>query len=333
MRQRETRTFEDVVAVRSRVPLLVGLFGASSSGKTWSALELATGIQRVYGGDIHLADTDKGRGLHYADRFKYRYIPFNPPHESRAFVDLIHHYAAKGGVLIIDHMSAEHDGEGGMIETQKEVALERAGGDERRAKKMTAVAWGEAKSLHHELVRELQQTVTPIIICWRAKDKNDWSDQAGPKPLGMMPVGSKDLVFEMTQTFYLPPGARGMPDLSPTERGEILMVKTPEQFTGLVRKGEILTRDHGEAMARWAMGDVVRPPSAMFEGLRAAIELAGTVAEVVAAWPSVADAVKAKTITRAEGEQLKALGATRKATLAKPPSDPPPDRSPSADAG
>jgi ABC-type sulfate/molybdate transport systems ATPase subunit len=44
------RTFRREPAVRASVPLLVALIGPSGSGKTFSALRLATGIQRVQEG-------------------------------------------------------------------------------------------------------------------------------------------------------------------------------------------------------------------------------------------------------------------------------------------
>jgi len=58
------RTFEDKVATRAQVPLLIGLVGASGSGKTMSALRLATGIQRVSGGEIYYLDTEARRSLY-----------------------------------------------------------------------------------------------------------------------------------------------------------------------------------------------------------------------------------------------------------------------------
>ncbi len=43
------RTFTLKPAVRTQVPLLLGIVGASSSGKTYSALRLATGMAKVFG--------------------------------------------------------------------------------------------------------------------------------------------------------------------------------------------------------------------------------------------------------------------------------------------
>src|SRR6185369_3914657 len=153
---RKRRVFDDVPAVRERVPLLIGIDGCSSSGKTFSALRLATGIQRLYGGDIRLIDADHGRGLHYADRFAYRRIPFDPPFGSLDFLDAIQQAIAKGGVVIVDHMSAEHDGEGGMLDTKEEAT---EGKNSRNA-----VGWKIAKGLHHQLVRAIQQIGTPVIL-------------------------------------------------------------------------------------------------------------------------------------------------------------------------
>jgi len=76
------RKFEDTPAARVQTPLLVGLVGPSGSGKTFSALRLATGIQRISGGDIYAIDTEARRMLHYADTFECRQPPLAAPFSS-----------------------------------------------------------------------------------------------------------------------------------------------------------------------------------------------------------------------------------------------------------
>lgn len=310
---RTPRVFEDVPAIRDRVPLLVGIDGCSSAGKTWSALRLATGMQRVYGGDIRLIDADHGRGKHYADVFRYRRVPFDPPFGSLDFLDAIQGQIAKGGIVIVDHMSAEHDGEGGLLDTQEEAKK----GKESR----NAVAWKIAKGFHHQLVRAIQQIGTPVILLWRAADKLDWKTGGEPKKLGMMPIGSKDIIFEMTVNIYLPPAARGVPNWTPTEVGERMMTKLPEQFRGLFRDGEPLCEEHGEAMARWAMGSAA--PS-RFEALRDAIGQADA-RSLEMLIPSLREAKERKTVSAAEHAALQKAYASRRDELAsaKPPSSPP----------
>jgi hypothetical protein len=315
---RQIRTFEDVPAVRERVPLLVGIDGCSSSGKTWSALRLATGMQRIYGGDIRLIDTDSGRGKHYTDYFKYRRVPFPPPFGSLDYLDAITATIAKGGIAIVDHMSAEHDGEGGMLDTQEEA---KNGKDSRNA-----VAWKIAKGFHHQLVRAIQQIGTPVILLWRAADKLDWKTGGEPKKLGMMPIGSKDLIFEMTVNAYLPPAAKGVPNWTPAETGEKMMTKLPEQFREIFKPGEALCERHGEAMARWAMGSALqeRPPAAPAgppaetpaTRIVALLNAATCEGDISAAEREYKAAVAAKEIRRSEGEQIRTLAAARREALA-----------------
>ena len=56
---------------------MVGLMGASGSGKTFSALRIATGIQRVTGGEVCVIDTESRRSLHYADDFRFMHMQFD----------------------------------------------------------------------------------------------------------------------------------------------------------------------------------------------------------------------------------------------------------------
>ena len=64
MADHKTRSFEIKPAARKAVPLNIGMWGPSGCGKTFSALRLATGIQKIYGGRIIMADTENGRGNH-----------------------------------------------------------------------------------------------------------------------------------------------------------------------------------------------------------------------------------------------------------------------------
>lgn len=278
---RQTRTFSDVdpSTITRPSPLSLGLFGYTGTGKTESALRLAHGMVKVTGGDIFFADTENGRGLHFKQMFpRMRYIDFPPPHNALDFADLIESYAERRGVLVIDQMTEEHEGEGGLLDTQEAA---KQGKDSR-----TALAWGIAKGQHKKLVRVFRRVIAniPIIVTWRAQDKLDWSNKnrdgrTEPKPLGEMPIGSKDLPFEMTATYLLPPGAKGMPCLAPESIGERMMTKIPRFLADVVKPGERFTEAHGEAFARWAMGAAADPTP---EELRERLEAAGTPEEVKA---------------------------------------------------
>src|SRR5262245_49677002 len=123
------RTFESKPAVREQTPLLLGLVGPSGTGKTFSALRLATGIQRVSGGDIFMIDTEAKRGLHYAERFKFQHLSFASPFSPLDYMAAVEHCVSKGArIVLIDSLSHEHEGPGGVLEMH-EAELNRLAGD------------------------------------------------------------------------------------------------------------------------------------------------------------------------------------------------------------
>jgi hypothetical protein len=84
----------------------------------------------VLGGDIYFIDTEARRALHYADRFKFQHVDFRAPFGPLDYIDAIQHCRDKGGrVIIIDSMTHEHDGEGGVM-WQSEDFLDKKCGDD-----------------------------------------------------------------------------------------------------------------------------------------------------------------------------------------------------------
>lgn len=263
MAERTARPFDDAPAEREQSPLLIGLAGASGSGKTFSALRLATGIVSVTGGEIYFIDTDNRRALHYADRFKFRHVGFNPPFSSLAYVDAIRHCVKKGaGAIIIDSMSHEHEGEGGMLSYQ-EAELDRMAGDDfRKRESMKMLAWAKPKAARRALIIEIQRLGIPTIFCFRAKE--------GVKPIkvngktevvqqGFSPIAGDEFVFEMTLNTLLLPGSKGVPTWTSEQPGEHRMIKLPVQFESLESVRAPLDEKLGENLAKWAKGGAPRP--------------------------------------------------------------------------
>lgn len=328
---RETSTFSDVdpMTIAQPAPLGIGVYGYGGAGKTETALRLAFGIQRVYGGDVFYADTESRKGLAYRKLFPFRYVDFRAPHNALRYIELIRTFAGRKGVLVIDTFTEEHDGEGGMIETQADAK----DGKESR----NAVAWALAKGQHKKLPRVLRQALQtmPVVGTWRAEDKTDWNhkDDRGrvtPIPKGEMPIGSRDIPFEMTLHFLMRAGAKGVPCLKPETYGEEIMTKIPRWFDGLFRPGEPITEDHGEALARWAMAEATPAEHPEVTRLGAAIDAAPDDAAVDAAGKEAAALVRARTLTKADLDKLSARARARRAALrgeaAAPASTVPPAR-------
>lgn len=254
-------------AVRQAAPLTVGLMGPSGGGKTFSALRLATGIQRVVGGDLGVIDTESRRALHYADRFKFRHLDFRAPFGSLDYLAAIQQMAAAGcRTVIVDSMSHEHEGPGGMLDYH-EAELERMAGDDYgKRERVKMLAWAKPKAARRALLNGMNQVEgVNLILCFRAKETaKPVKDDRGRTEVvqqGFMPIAGDEFVFDMTLCALLLPNAGGVPTWKSENPGERMMIKLPIQFRrGLEDNKSPLDEDLGERLARWAAGDAQAKP-------------------------------------------------------------------------
>jgi len=279
------RTFDDRPATRERVPVLVGLAGPSGSGKTYSALRLATGMQRITGGEIFFVDTEARRALHYADAFKFRHVEFQAPFSPLDYLAVIEHCVKKAaGVVVIDSMSHEHEGPGGVLEWHEK----EMGGDFKKQ----MLAWAKPKAARRRLINSILQLGVNAIFCFRAKEKiklpAKGDKDRDPREMGWMPIGGEEFVYEMTVNCLLYPASGGVPTWNPTLPGERAMTKLPKQFVELFAKEQPLSEEIGVALARWAAGDAKVPT----------VEQLRTVIEIIEGCETVENVREAANVTR-----------------------------------
>lgn len=238
-----------------KTPLLIGLAGPSGSGKTYSALRLAKGIAN--GGKIVMIDTEARRGLHYAKYFKFEHGELKAPFRPESYLEAIV-AAQKAGatVIVIDSMSHEHEGQGGILEWQQEEVTRMAGDDYKKQEQVKFSAWIRPKAAHNKLVNAILQNPVHVIFCFRAKDKLELKKIDGKvKPIeaGWQPICADRLEYEMTMLLVLPPNAKGIPDL------DARATKLQEQHKGIVPPGKQIDEAVGVALAAWANGDTGSP--------------------------------------------------------------------------
>lgn len=240
-------------AVRANVPLLIGLAGSTGSGKTYSALQLATGL--AGGQRFALIDTESGRALHYADEFQFDHARLDPPFRPNAYSDAIH--AADGHgypVIVVDSTSHEHAGEGGLLDMHEEELDAKAGDDPRRREAMKMAAWIRPKMEHKRFVSRLLQLRSHLILCFRAEEKIEIAKEGGrtvvrPKQSltgrdGWIPICEPRLPYELTVFCLLTADQPGVPK----------PIKLPEQLQPFIPLDAPLTRDAGRRLADWAAG-------------------------------------------------------------------------------
>jgi hypothetical protein len=250
-----TREFTDKPAAREATPLLVGLFGPSGGGKTFSALRLATGVRHVVGGEIFGIDTESRRMLHYADKFNFRHVQFDAPFGPLDYLAAVQHCVAHGArTLIVDSASHEHEGPGGVLEQHAEETKRLAAAWKCTEEKAQIAAWAAPKQARRHMINSLLQINANFIFCFRAREKI--KPQAGKPPLelGYMPICGEEFFFEMTMSTLLLPGDKGVPRFKSDFPGERLMMKLPGQFEAMFGQPKQLDEEMGQRLAEWAAG-------------------------------------------------------------------------------
>lgn len=208
-------TFTIKAATPINERLLIAIAGPAASGKTTSALRLATGITQATGGKICVIDTENKRALQYAAAFKFNHIELDAPFAPARYDEAVQ-FAEKNGygegdVIIIDSMSHEHEGPGGVLEIQDDFMKSK-----NYNQGFNLIAWNHAKKGRKRFIfNTLQRTSCHVILCFRAKEGLHEAQVNGKKEYiktGLEPVGEEQYFYEMKISLVLPLGSMGKPD-------------------------------------------------------------------------------------------------------------------------
>lgn len=175
-------------ATKFDAKLRMALIGPAGSGKTYTALSLASGL----GGRIAVLDSEHGSASKYADLFEFDVMTpetFSP----QVYIDAIAAAEAGGyGVLILDSLSHAWAGKGG--------ALEMVDAASKRAKGNKFIAWGEVSPLQQAMTDAILASNLHLIATIRSKmEYTQDLDAEGRKvvrKLGMQPVQRDQFEYE-----------------------------------------------------------------------------------------------------------------------------------------
>lgn len=184
-------------AERKKAKLRLGIMGASGSGKTWSALEIAFGM--ASSDKIFFIDTESGRGELYQGEkskydtgtiFDYNYCRLDAPYSPDRYIAAMKEAETAGcEVLIIDSLSHAWSGEGGVLSI-----VEKAGGQFN--------GWRYGTPKQNALIDAIIQSKMHIICNLRSKteyvvEKNEQGKHA-PRKIGLAPVQRPEFEYEFT---------------------------------------------------------------------------------------------------------------------------------------
>lgn len=146
-------------AERKQAKLRLALSGPSGSGKTTGALLIAKGI----GGKIAVLDTERGSASLYADLCDFDVVELAPPYTPERYIEIIRE-AEKSGytTLILDSITHEWNGQGGILEIVDNVARSKFKGN-------SYAAWNEGTPRHQKFIDAMLASPLHIIATMRSK--------------------------------------------------------------------------------------------------------------------------------------------------------------------
>lgn len=150
------------LATKKKSKLRLAIMGVSGSGKTFTALRIATGIAGGIAEKIALIDTEEGSASKYSDRFKFLEKTVNNA-SIDALINIID-YVNKSDieVLIIDSLSHAWQE---LLDEIDRLAKTKYQGNSFRA-------WGEGTPKQKRLVKAILQCKAHVIVTMRAKTEH-----------------------------------------------------------------------------------------------------------------------------------------------------------------
>lgn len=286
-------------AHRETTSVLVGLAGASGSGKTYTAIsfglglsypgmtpaEIEAAIEREGRCRLVVLDSEGGRALHYAPKpgcrpdfvssFPFEYGELLPPFSPQSYQDAIVAANDAGfAAVVIDSMSHEYEGEGGVLEWADKLAegIPKPGVTDPDAWRKddwieqpvkSPGNWKEPKRAHKRMVARLLQCRLHMIFCLRAEEKmqlvqekytgRDGKERstvkvipAEDRPINERwePICEKRFPYELTASFVMVPSAPGVG----------IPLKLQEQHRHCFPEGQLIGPQSGTKLAEWASG-------------------------------------------------------------------------------
>lgn len=181
-------------ANRQQTRMKLALQGPSGSGKTYSALLLAYGLVGNWQ-QIAVVDTENSSSHLYSHLGQYDVLSLSKPFTPERFIEAID-FCEKAGkdVIIIDSLSPEWSGEGGVLDVHGNLPGN------------SFTNWAKLTPRHNALVQRILQSPSHIVATLRTKQDYILQDKGGklvPEKVGLAAVQRDDLSYEFTLMFDL----------------------------------------------------------------------------------------------------------------------------------
>ena len=229
-------------AQKRKSKLRIGIAGTTGSGKTYSALLLASGMTSW--DKICVIDTENGSADLYDGLGEYNVITLKAPFAPERYIEAIKTAEDAGmDVIIVDSITHEWDGEGGCLEI-----VDKLGGRYQD--------WGKVTPRHQKFIQSILQSTAHVITTVRKKQDyamtQDTNGRLKVEKKGLKEITREGFEYELTLSFDV---------------GQNHLANTSKDRTGIfMDKPEFLiTAETGKTVKSWAEKGVEPEPIAKTE--------------------------------------------------------------------
>ena len=182
------------IAERKQAKIKLGIQGPSGSGKTYSSLLIAYGMTRDWS-KIAVIDTENHSADLYAHLGNFNVLALDKPYAPERYIEAIEICEkAAMQVIILDSISHEWEGTGGILETHGAMMGN------------SFTNWAKVTPRHNDFVQKIVQSPCHIIATIRSKQDYVLSEKNGkmvPEKVGLKGVTREGLDYEFTLVFDL----------------------------------------------------------------------------------------------------------------------------------
>ena len=219
-------------ANRQQTVIKLALQGPSGSGKTYSSLLLAYGLVGNWN-QIAVIDTENNSSHLYSHLGNFNVLSLSEPFSPERYIEAIETCEKAGiKVIIIDSISQEWEGSGGIIEYHANMTGN------------SFTNWNKVTPRHNAFIQKILQSSCHIIATVRSKQDYVLTDKNGkmvPEKVGLKGVTRDGTDYEFTLVFEL--DIKHQVTASKDRTG---LFSNPMPFT--------ITEQTGSRIRMWCMG-------------------------------------------------------------------------------
>jgi len=214
------------VATKEDAFAKICLYGPSGGGKTFSALQIATGIVKREGGNIAVIDTENGSAAKYADRFRFYHANLEDASPENMIDMLSAAEEQEMRVVIID--SATHE-----WSALKDFVTKVSKSP--RHRNNTWSAWSEGGPKQTAFIRAILAYPGHVICTIRAKTEWEVQEKNGrktPVRIGLAPDQGKGIEYEFDMLMLISPDHVAVVEKDRTGKFQDETIEKPDEDFG-----------------------------------------------------------------------------------------------------